>query len=128
MNRDEQRTLLCDYLDGLLGGAERDAAEDWIARHPDTLAEVARFRAALYHPYAVAPPASDQVEAIWRRHGDRPAWRWMRYAAVFAAGVLTTLLVQSGAQPPSAPGAAPLEHSAPPVAEAAAPALNRRIR
>jgi hypothetical protein len=127
MNRDDLRALLCDYLDGLLDGDEKRAAEEEVARSPGALADAARLRAALYRPYRVDPPPPDQEERILRRFGERPARRWLRYAAIFVAGALTTLLVQAGARPSAGPGFAPAAEEAPPPS-AEALTFNRRIR
>lgn len=127
MKRTELRTLLLDYLDGLLDDDAKAAAEDCIAKHPDVLAEVARFRAVLYRPYPVAPPSPGLEASIRLRTGRRFAWRWVRYAAMFAAGVLTTLVVQAGVRPSAPPVVAPVEQPDTTVADAG-PTYNRRIR
>jgi len=93
MNHDELRTRMADYLDGLLDEQEAREVEARIAEEPALLAEVARMRAVLYRPYAVPPPREDQPARILHRFGDRALARVVRYAAVFAAGVLTALLV-----------------------------------
>lgn len=93
MNEQELRTLMADYLDGLLNDEAAREAEARIARAPGLLAEVARLRASLYRPYPVPLPAADLEHRIARRARGRSR-QWMRYAAVFAAGVLTTLVVQ----------------------------------
>jgi hypothetical protein len=121
MIRDDVFARMADYLDGLLEGEEAEAARAEIARHPDVLAEVARMRAILYRPYAVPPPDADQPARILARYRDRPLLRALRYAAVFAAGVASALLLP----------AAPEEHT-PAVREAPAesapmPVYNRRI-
>ncbi len=92
---DELKTLMADYLDELLEADEARAAEQAIAEHPQVFAEVARVRALLFRPYAVAPPTEDQPRRILAKFHDRPWRRIMRYAAVFVAGVLSTLLARS---------------------------------
>jgi anti-sigma factor RsiW len=126
MNEHDLRTLMADYLDGLLNDEAAREAEARIARAPGLLAEVARLRAVLYRPYPVPPPAADLEERIARRARGRPR-QWMLYAAVFAAGVLATLVVQlSSTRPPvTEPDPPQLERlDAPP----AAAVIHRRIR
>ena len=116
MNRDELRTLMADYLDGLLDEAGAREAEGWIAREPALFAQVAEVRARLYRPYAVPPLRPDQAEVIAARFRARPRLaRLVRYAAVFLAGVLTALAVQSPA-PERAPGASAKAELQPPPA------------
>jgi anti-sigma factor RsiW len=128
MNRDELRTRMADYLDDLLEDDERAAVEAEIARHPALFAEVARVRAVLYRPYSVPAPSADQRSRILARWHDRPWKRVLRYAAVFAAGVVTTFALR--ATEPPRPSRAP---ETPPRVESAPPAdapveLPRRIR
>ena len=95
MNRDELATRMADYLDGLFDEPEAREVEATIAKHPALFAEVAHARALIYRPYAVPPPRADQEERILARFRKRPfALELMRYAAVFVAGVLTTLALQ----------------------------------
>ena len=123
MERDELRTLMADYLDGLLADEGARDVEQEIARAPGLLAEVARGRARLYRPYPVPAPPSDLAQRIRERH-RRPLSRVVRYAAVFAAGVVTTLILQF---PPGAPTPAETEtEQARP--ETPAKVWNRRIR
>ena len=103
MNRDELRTRMADYLDGLLDEDEARAVEARIAEEPALFAEVAHVRAVLHRPYAVPAPAADQQARILRRHRDRPLARAARYAAVFAAGVLTALLATARLRSEPAP-------------------------
>jgi len=93
MNQETLERLIADYLDDLLDGDEARAAEQAIAEEPALVARIAQQRAQLYHPFAVAPPAADLPQRIVARHNDRPLGKVVRYAAVFAAGVLSTLLV-----------------------------------
>jgi anti-sigma factor RsiW len=119
---------MADYLDDLLEEDERAAVEAEIARHPALFAEVARMRAVLYRPYAVAAPSADQQSRILARWSDRPWKRVLRYAAVFAAGVATTFALRAAEPPRPAPA-----RDAPARVEAAPPMsvtadLPRRIR
>ena len=115
MNKDELRTRMADYLDGLLEEGEARAVEEWIAREPGLLAEVAHLRAVLYRPYPVPPPRAEQEERILARFRERPLiLRLVRYAAVFLAGVLATLAFQLSADKPVAPRPDPqVENSKP---------------
>jgi len=94
MNQDELRIRMADYLDGLLEESEVKEVEALIAREAALFADVVRVRALLYRPYPVAPPRPEQAARILARAARRPWGRYARYAAVFVAGVLTTLLVQ----------------------------------
>ena len=127
MNEDELRALMADYLDDLLDGEAAREAEVRIARAPGLLADVARLRAVLYSPYPVPPPSAGLEERIARRARGRPR-QWMRYAAVFAAGVLATLVVQLSSTRSSVtePDPSQLERRAAPPA--AASVIHRRIR
>ena len=93
MTNDE---LLYDYLDELLEAEDARAAEALIAKDPARFAEIARRRAILYRPYAVAAPRARPT-----RHA------WLRYAAAFLLGVLFPLLLPP--KPPDPPPEAKLE-------------------
>ncbi len=80
--------LLYDYLDELLEPEQAREAEAMVARDPARFAEIARRRAILYRPYAVAPPPR-----------ARRALRLARYAAVFLLGALTPLLLPLSPKP-----------------------------
>lgn len=120
MTRHDLRTRMADYLDDLLAPDEAREVRSEIARHPDLLAEVARMRAVLYRPFPVAPPAPDQRAKILAR--QRPALRLLRYAAVFAAGVLCATLLRPVE-------AAPVPSEGPAVQQDPSPAVvvHRRI-
>jgi len=94
MNHDELRIRMADYLDGLLEENEVKEVEELIAREAALFADVVRVRTLLYRPYPVASPRPEQAARILARAARRPWGRFARYAAVFVAGVLTTLLVQ----------------------------------
>ena len=93
MNREQELARMTDYLDGLLDEEQARAAEERIARDPALLAEAARARALLHRPYAVPAPAPGMQERILRRARRRSVLPFVRYAAAFAAGVLTALLL-----------------------------------
>ena len=93
MNREEALAHMTDYLDGLLEEERAREVEERIAREPALLAEAARRRALLHRPYAVPAPAPGMQERILQRARRRPVLRLVRYAATFAAGVLTALLL-----------------------------------
>jgi hypothetical protein len=80
--------LFYDYLDGLLEPQEAREAEAAIARDPARFAEIARRRAILYRPYAVAA-ASARLARLGL----------LRYAAVFLLGVLVPLLLPLAPKP-----------------------------
>ena len=103
------RERIADYLDGLLDGKEAADVEALIARDPQLLDEVSRWRERLYSPCAVAPPPDDLAQRIVARHRRRPRIGVLRYAAAFLAGVTTTLLIQSSPPEPE-PDAKPAQH------------------
>jgi len=98
----DKRTLIADYLDGLVDTEDMEEARALVEAEPELVAEVERMRAILYRPFVVADPQG-LADRVWARFHERPRLRLLRYAAVFAAGVLTTLLIQSGAPRPSTP-------------------------
>jgi ferric-dicitrate binding protein FerR (iron transport regulator) len=102
MNQDDIRRRIADHLDGLLEGEEDSRARADIRRHPDLHAEALRQREILHRPYAIPPPPPDLAERILSRSARRPPWRVLRYAAAFVAGILATLLVQTGRVEPKA--------------------------
>ena len=157
----ELRTLLLDYLDGLLDAAGRARVEQMLARDPDvaeTLSRLRLLRGELYRSQPVEPPSPElrarvmlaaQNEQNAERSGEVRAGnvlvrRITRYAAVFAAGVLTTLALSpepsaepsSGATPTGRIETASRSSEAPSAARAnhgsaqieSAPAFRRRIR
>ena len=98
----KDRERIADYLDGLLDGGEAADVEALIARDPQLLDEVSRWRERLYTPSTVPPPPEDLAQRIVARHRKRPRIVVMRYAAAFLAGVVTTLLLQSSPPEPEA--------------------------
>jgi len=129
MNDREIKTLMADYLDDLLEGAEAHAAERAIAEHPKWFAEVARARALLYRPYAVPPPDAAQPQRILARYHDRPWRRVLHYAAVFVAGVVSALLADAAprlASPPAPERRVEVEEPPPPAPQPLV--VNRRLR
>ncbi len=96
----KDRERIADYLDGLLDGEEAADVEALIARDPQLLDEVSRWRERLYTPSVVPPPPEDLAQRIWTRHRRRPRIGILRYAAVFLAGAVSTLLIQSSPPEP----------------------------
>ena len=103
----KDRERIADYLDGLLEGEEAADVEALIARDPQLLDEVSRWRERLYTPCAVPPPREGLAQRILARHRRRSRMGVLRYAAAFLAGVLTTLLIQTS---PPEPEAKPVQH------------------
>jgi hypothetical protein len=97
--------LFYDYLDELLEPEDAQKAEAAIARDPARFAEIARRRATLYRPYAVAAPRARNTGLL-------------RYAAVFLLGVLVPTLISLAPKPHD-----PKPEPAPPVE-----ITNRRLR
>jgi len=128
MNDREIKTLMADYLDELLDGDEARAAERAIAEHPKWFAEVARTRALLYRPYAVPPPDAAQPRRILARYRDRPWRRALRYAAVFAAGVVSAALAAPPPPPRTAPEPEPRVEKKDPAPAKSRFVVNRRLR
>ena len=113
------RTLLLDYLDDLLDPAGRAQVEEMLARDPDVAEMLSRLhllRGEFYKTQPIEPPSPElrarvlvaaRAEQVAARSDTVRAGivflrRITRYAAVFAAGVLTTFLFspEQGAQPP----------------------------
>ncbi len=108
----ELRALLLDYLDDLLDPAGRAQVEEMLARDPDVAEMLSRLhvlRSEFYKTQSIEPPSPEfraRVLVAARsdtvRAGIVFLRRITRYAAVFAAGVLTTFLFspEPSAQPP----------------------------
>jgi len=148
----ELRTLLLDYLDDLLEPAGRARVEEMLAHDPDVAEMLSRLhllRGEFYRTQRIEPPSPElrarvlvaaRAEQVAERSNTVRAGvgfmrRLTRYAAVFAAGVLTTLLFSpepsaepsGGAPPPD--GVETVSYVSHVAAQfESSPAFRRRIR
>ena len=107
MRNDKIRSQLLDYLDDLCTAEERKATETLLEGDPDVaeqLAELRILRTALYKPPDVPAPRAELkgavVAAAAREAAARRPRHWVRYAAAFAAGVLTTMALLPAVETP----------------------------
>jgi anti-sigma factor RsiW len=119
----ELHTLLLDYLDDLLDATGRARVEEMLTGNPDvaeTMSRLRLLRGELFKAQPVEPPSDELRERVMaaarnqnnaERSGARGNLvfirRATRYAAGFAAGVLTTLALsqepEAGAEETTAP-------------------------
>ncbi|MDP3083009.1 MAG: anti-sigma factor [Rubrivivax sp.] len=84
--------LLSAWVDGELGGAERERVQAWLLEHPQEMARVQAWAAdrsalaALYAPALEEPTPQGLRDAVWQRAPASPQPRWAMAAA--AAGLL----------------------------------------
>ncbi len=107
MSADKMRSQLLDYLDELCTGEDRKKIEALLERDPDVaeqLADLRILRIALYKPADVPAPRAELKDAVVAAAAREAAVRtprlWVRYAAAFAAGVLTTMALWPAAETP----------------------------
>ena len=106
MSDDKLRSQLLDYLDDLCTDEERNEVEALLERDPgvaEKLADLRILRTALYKPTGVPAPRAELKDAVVAAAAREAAARrprlWARYAAGFAAGVLTTMALWPAVEP-----------------------------
>ena len=121
MKCEDVRGLLPDRLDELLEPADEAALDEHVGACPACQAARRRavtVREALYRPWAVPRAAPELATRIVRRHrrdATRRTWAILRYAAVFAAGVLVARTFAAPQPASTSPATAPAPVTAPAI-------------
>ncbi len=107
MSHDKIRSQLLDYLDDLCTDEERREVDGLLERDPgvaEQMADLRILRTALYTPLDVPAPRAELKDAVVAAAARAAAARrprlWARYAAAFAAGVLTTMALWPAVETP----------------------------